>query len=75
MIWVPSLIMHVTTGDFLLATEHEDAIFVSICHVIDVLFLDQLRVTWWLSNDRLSAHKELQNVPPHSSKYNQSTIT
>jgi hypothetical protein len=62
--------MHVTTGDFLLAREHEDAINISVCRVIDVLFTDQLRVTWWLSDENLSAHEELQNVPPPSSFYN-----
>jgi hypothetical protein len=70
MIWVPSLNTHVTTGDFLLAAEHEYAVDISVCRVIDVLFPDQLRVTWWLSNEHLYAHEELQNMPPLSSLYN-----
>ncbi len=53
-----------------MATEHQDAIVYS---VIDVLFPNQLRVTWWLSNERLSAHEELQNELPLSSMYNNLT--
>lgn len=49
MIWVPLLNAHITTGDFLLA-EQEDSDQLSVCCVICVLFPDQLRVTWWLTD-------------------------
>jgi hypothetical protein len=49
MIWIPLLNAHITTGDFLLV-EQQDFDQLPVCQVVNVLFPEQLRVTWWLTD-------------------------
>jgi hypothetical protein len=67
MIWVPLLNAHLTNGDFL-AAEQEDGDLLSVCRVINIVYPNELRVTWWLRDEQLSA-MQLQHPPPVEDSY------
>ncbi len=64
---MPSLNAHLANGDFL-AVEQEDGNLLSVCRVINVVYPNEIRVTWWLRNEQLSA-LQLQFPPPVDESY------
>jgi hypothetical protein len=66
VIWVPSLNAHITTGDFVTADQGDGNVLV--CRVVNILFPDELSVTWWLKTEQLSA-LQLQGIPSVNMSY------